>query len=45
VPIQVAYPPEHARRSHFRQVRDPVSIVATVTRTVLELQFRGNPLP
>jgi glycosyltransferase involved in cell wall biosynthesis len=38
VEIPVVYPPEGERRSHFRKVRDPARIVATVVRTALELQ-------
>jgi glycosyltransferase involved in cell wall biosynthesis len=40
VPVAVVYPPPAERMTHFRNVRDPVRIVATVVRTVLELQLR-----
>jgi len=39
VPVDVVYPPEGLRTTHFRGVIDPVRIVATVVRTVLELLF------
>jgi glycosyltransferase involved in cell wall biosynthesis len=42
VPIGVVYPPEDERRTHFRSVRDPARIVATVVRTVLDLRLRGQ---
>jgi glycosyltransferase involved in cell wall biosynthesis len=42
VPVGVVYAPEGARRTHFRSVRDPVRIVATVARTVLELYVGRN---
>jgi glycosyltransferase involved in cell wall biosynthesis len=38
VPVRVVYSPNELRRSHFRSVRDPLRIVATVARTVLELR-------
>jgi glycosyltransferase involved in cell wall biosynthesis len=38
VEIPVVYPPESERRTHFRKVRDPARIVATVVRTALELR-------
>jgi glycosyltransferase involved in cell wall biosynthesis len=41
VPVGVVYPAERLRRTHFRGVRDPARIVATVVRTVLELR-RGK---
>jgi hypothetical protein len=37
IPVRVVYPPDGARLSHFRSVRDPARIVATVVRTVVEL--------
>jgi glycosyltransferase involved in cell wall biosynthesis len=37
VPVQVVYPPDGARATHFRNVRDPARIVVTVVRTVMEL--------
>jgi hypothetical protein len=43
VPVDVVYPPEGERRSHFRNVRDPVRIVATVVRTLVELRTSGSP--
>jgi glycosyltransferase involved in cell wall biosynthesis len=42
VPVAVIYPPEHERRTHFRNVRDPARIVATVARTALELRRAGR---
>lgn len=42
VPVVVVYPPDKLRRTHFRSVRDPAWIVATVVRTVLELHFGGQ---
>jgi glycosyltransferase involved in cell wall biosynthesis len=41
VPVDVVYPPAGERRSHFRNVHDPVRIVGTVVRTVLELRLGG----
>jgi hypothetical protein len=43
VPICVVYPPEEQRRTHFRSVRDPSQIVATVVRTVHDLRGRRSP--
>ena len=40
VPVDVLYPPDHKRRTHFRNVRDPARIVGTVVRTVVELRLR-----
>jgi glycosyltransferase involved in cell wall biosynthesis len=42
VPIAVVYPPADASRTHFRRVRDPVRIIGTVVRTVLDLRLRGK---
>ncbi len=42
VPVAVVYPRGEARTSHFRNVRDPVRIVGTVVRTVLELRLRAR---
>jgi glycosyltransferase involved in cell wall biosynthesis len=42
IPVAVVYAPETLQRTHFRNVRDPARIVATVARTVLELRF-GAP--
>ncbi|HEY4013146.1 MAG TPA: glycosyltransferase family 2 protein [Polyangiaceae bacterium] len=42
VPVAVVYAAETLQRTHFRNVRDPVRIVAAVARTVLELRF-GAP--
>ena len=42
VPIEVRYPPEAMRRSHFRRLRDPALIVVTVASTVLELRLRAK---
>jgi glycosyltransferase involved in cell wall biosynthesis len=38
VPVRVLYPTDGERRSHFRLVRDPARIVATVVRTAVELR-------
>jgi hypothetical protein len=40
VPVDVLYRAGEGTRSHFRRFRDPVRIVATVTRTVVELHVR-----
>jgi glycosyltransferase involved in cell wall biosynthesis len=42
VPVDVIYPTERLRRTHFRGVLDPLRIVATVARTVLELRLGGQ---
>ena len=42
VPVEVVYPRTEDARSHFRTVRDPARIVATVVRTVLDLRLRGR---
>jgi glycosyltransferase involved in cell wall biosynthesis len=42
VPVAVVYPPEDARRTHFRSVRDPARIVGAVVRTVVDLRLRGR---
>jgi glycosyltransferase involved in cell wall biosynthesis len=42
VPVGVVYPAERLRRTHFRGVRDPARIVATVVKTVLELRLGGQ---
>lgn len=39
VPVSVHYPPQGAQRTHFRVPNDPARIIATVVRTVLELQL------
>jgi glycosyltransferase involved in cell wall biosynthesis len=39
VPVEVVYPPPAETRTHFRGVRDPARIVATVVRTVLDLRL------
>jgi glycosyltransferase involved in cell wall biosynthesis len=41
VPIDVVYPPDGARRTHFHVVRDPARIVAAVLRAELEIRLRG----
>jgi glycosyltransferase involved in cell wall biosynthesis len=38
IPVAVLYPSDGQRRSHFRLVRDPARIVATVVRTAVELR-------
>lgn len=40
VPIDVVYPPESERVTHFRSARDPARIVGTVVATVVELAVR-----
>ncbi len=37
VPVEVLYPPEHQRVTHFDSVRDPARIVATVLRTMVDV--------
>jgi glycosyltransferase involved in cell wall biosynthesis len=37
VPVDVVYPPENARVTHFDSVRDPARIVATVLRTMADV--------
>ncbi|SRR5579883_523351 len=39
VPVRVVYPPRRMRRTHFRGMRDPVRIVSTVVRTVVDLRL------
>jgi glycosyltransferase involved in cell wall biosynthesis len=36
IPIDVHYPPEHERVTHFHSVKDPARIVAAVVRTMIE---------
>ena len=44
VPIDVIYPPEHERVTHFDSVRDPARIVATVLRTMADVHvLRSAP--
>jgi glycosyltransferase involved in cell wall biosynthesis len=40
VPIEVLYPPEEERISHFHSVRDPARIVARVVSTVVSTRAR-----
>jgi glycosyltransferase involved in cell wall biosynthesis len=40
--VEVVYPAKGERRTHFRSVRDPARIVATVVKTVLELRLGGR---
>ncbi|HEY6462376.1 MAG TPA: glycosyltransferase family 2 protein [Polyangiaceae bacterium] len=42
VPVEVVYPPEDARRTHFHSVRDPARIIGAVVRTVVDLRLRGR---
>ncbi len=42
VSVPAVYPPRGQGRSHFRNVRDPTRIVATVVRTVVTLRLRGR---
>jgi glycosyltransferase involved in cell wall biosynthesis len=39
-PIDVVYPPEHERVTHFDSVRDPMRIIAAVLRTLVDLRRR-----
>ena len=36
IPVDVFYPPEHERVTHFDSVRDPARIVAAVVRTMIQ---------
>jgi glycosyltransferase involved in cell wall biosynthesis len=38
IPVRVFYPSDGEQHSHFRTVRDPARIVATVVRTALEIR-------
>ncbi|MCL2449665.1 MAG: glycosyltransferase family 2 protein [Polyangiaceae bacterium] len=40
VPVEVLYPSDGTRRSHFRRVSDPTRIVGTIARTVVELRMQ-----
>ncbi len=37
IPVEVYYPPEEERLTHFHSVRDPARIVATVVRTLADI--------
>ncbi|CAN5783647.1 glycosyltransferase family 2 protein [soil metagenome] len=39
VPVDVYYPPEDERLTHFHSVRDPARIVATVVRTLADIHL------
>ena len=41
VPIEVVYPPEDERVTHFDSVRDPVRIIGVVLRTVFATRLRS----
>jgi len=44
VPVDVYYPPENERITHFDSVRDPARIVATVLRTMADIHvLRTSP--
>ena len=44
LPVDVVYPPEHERVTHFDSVRDPARIVATVLRTMADIHvLRSSP--
>lgn len=43
--IDVIYPPEEERVTHFDSVRDPARIIGVVLRTVLGQKLRRNPAP
>lgn len=45
VDIDVVYPPEHLRVSHFDPVKDPARIIQTVLRTVLGRRFLRPSVP
>jgi hypothetical protein len=42
VPIEVIYPPEDERVTHFHSVRDPARIVRRVVLTVLSVPVRSR---
>lgn len=44
VPIQVYYPPEHERVTHFHSVRDPARIIKRVVGTLADTRF-GSKAP
>jgi hypothetical protein len=44
VPVEVYYPPEAERVSHFHVVRDPARIVARVLSTVASVKL-SRPVP
>lgn len=39
VPVEVYYPPEEERLTHFHSVRDPARIVVTVVRTLADIHL------
>lgn len=43
VPIEVIYPPEDKRISHFDSVRDPARIIARVIATLVETRYMSRP--
>lgn len=43
VPIEVIYPPEEQRVSHFHSVRDPARIIRTVVATLVETRYMSRP--
>lgn len=42
VPIQVIYPPEHERVTHFHSVRDPARIISRVLKTLFFTRVLGE---
>lgn len=43
VPIDVIYPPEEQRVSHFHSVRDPARIIVRVVSTLVETRYMTRP--
>jgi glycosyltransferase involved in cell wall biosynthesis len=43
VPIEVIYPPEHERVTHFDSVRDPARIIARVVKTLVLTRLPFSP--
>lgn len=43
VPIDVIYPPEELRVSHFHSVRDPARIIVRVVSTLVETRYMTRP--
>ena len=42
-PIDVIYPPEELRVSHFHSVRDPARIIVRVIATLVETRYMTRP--
>ena len=43
IPIEVIYPPEKERLSHFHSVRDPARIIRHVVGTLVETRYMSRP--